>query len=67
MNRSIVTLTALFDALNSICTVISDDKAIKTLLPIHYNPRADCIERALLLKIHYFLSDDVVFNITKVF
>ena len=50
MNRSSVTLTVLSDALNNICTVISGDKAIKALLPIHYNPRAERIERTLLLK-----------------
>lgn len=55
MNRSVVTLTVLFDALNIICTVISDDKAIKALLPIYYNPRAERIERTLLLNNTLFL------------
>lgn len=40
MNRSSVTLTVLFDALNNIHTVISDDKVIEVLLPHTLQPES---------------------------
>ncbi len=58
MNRFSIMLTILFDSLNNIHTGISDNKVTELLLPIHYNPKAECINCTLLSRKRHYLTHE---------